>query len=97
MLQRCDAALIIGDPALFLDHDDAERDKIDLGEEWTAHDRAAVRLGVLGRPAGALSQRGDVTALTAARDARRRRIGQDRGRLLRRRTRAALGQRLSEG
>ena len=35
MLQRCDAALIIGDPALYLEGD-AETRKIDLGEEWTA-------------------------------------------------------------
>ena len=36
MLQRADAALIIGDIALFLDHDAAGVRKIDLGEEWTA-------------------------------------------------------------
>jgi chorismate dehydratase len=36
MLQRADAALIIGDVALFLDHETAGVTKIDLGEEWTA-------------------------------------------------------------
>ena len=36
MLERCDAALIIGDPALFLDVEAAGVEKIDLGEEWTA-------------------------------------------------------------
>ena len=36
MLQRCDAALIIGDPALFLDERRRRLRKIDLGEEWTA-------------------------------------------------------------
>ena len=36
MLERCDAALIIGDPALFLDPGAQEVRKIDLGEEWTA-------------------------------------------------------------
>src|SRR5204862_498936 len=36
MLQRADAALIIGDVALFLDHEAAGVRKIDLGEEWTA-------------------------------------------------------------
>lgn len=36
MLQRADAALIIGDTALFADHDAAGARKIDLGEEWTA-------------------------------------------------------------
>jgi len=36
MLERCDAALIIGDPALFLDPEAQSVRKIDLGEEWTA-------------------------------------------------------------
>jgi len=36
MLARCDAALIIGDPALFLDSESQEVQKVDLGEEWTA-------------------------------------------------------------
>ncbi len=36
MLGRADAALIIGDTALFLDHAAAGARKIDLGEEWTA-------------------------------------------------------------
>ena len=36
MLARCDAALIIGDPALFLDHDAEGLAKTDLGAEWTA-------------------------------------------------------------
>jgi predicted solute-binding protein len=36
MLRRCDAALIIGDPALFLDHAAMGATKIDLGEEWTS-------------------------------------------------------------
>jgi len=36
MLERCDAALIIGDPALFLDPETESVQKIDLGEEWTA-------------------------------------------------------------
>jgi len=36
MLARADAALIIGDVALFLDHAAAGARKIDLGEEWTA-------------------------------------------------------------
>lgn len=35
MLAACDAALIIGDNALFLDHEAAGLRKIDLGEEWT--------------------------------------------------------------
>jgi chorismate dehydratase len=36
MLTRCDAALIIGDAALFLPHQSQGLLKIDLGEEWTA-------------------------------------------------------------
>lgn len=35
MLKRCDAALIIGDAALFLDHEQQGLEKVDLGEEWT--------------------------------------------------------------
>ena len=36
MLQECDAALIIGDPALFIDSAAAGVEKIDLGEHWTS-------------------------------------------------------------
>lgn len=36
MLAQADAALIIGDTALFLDHEAAGARKIDLGEEWNA-------------------------------------------------------------
>lgn len=36
MLAGADAALIIGDHALFLDHQAAGAHKIDLGDEWTA-------------------------------------------------------------
>jgi chorismate dehydratase len=35
MLEHADAALIIGDLALFLDHEAEGARKIDLGEEWT--------------------------------------------------------------
>lgn len=35
MLDACDAALIIGDPALFLDPEKKGVEKIDLGEQWT--------------------------------------------------------------
>jgi chorismate dehydratase len=34
MLSRCDAALVIGDNALFADHGSLGVEKIDLGEEW---------------------------------------------------------------
>ena len=36
MLKRCDAALLIGDVALFTEHETEGLDKIDLGDEWTA-------------------------------------------------------------
>jgi chorismate dehydratase len=35
MLQFCDAALVIGDAALFFDHEAAGVSRIDLGEHWT--------------------------------------------------------------
>ena len=36
MLKRCDAALLIGDIALFTEHETVvDLDKVDLGEEWT--------------------------------------------------------------
>lgn len=35
MLSRADAALLIGDPALFVDHRAMGVEKIDLGAEWT--------------------------------------------------------------
>jgi chorismate dehydratase len=68
MLERCDAALLIGDPALFLDHAAAGLRKVDLGDEWTSMTGLpfvwafwAGRSGVLGAEA--------VTTLIAARDA----------------------------
>ena len=36
MLKRCDAALLIGDAALYQEHATNGLDKIDLGYEWTA-------------------------------------------------------------
>jgi chorismate dehydratase len=67
MLRRCEAALLIGDPALFFDHAGAGVSKVDLGEEWT-------RLTGLpfvwafwaGRPALLSAER--VAALVRARD-----------------------------
>ena len=35
MLKRCDAALLIGDAALYQEHETNGLDKIDLGYEWT--------------------------------------------------------------
>jgi chorismate dehydratase len=36
MLKRCDAALLIGDTALYAEHESISVHKIDLGEEWKA-------------------------------------------------------------
>jgi chorismate dehydratase len=66
-VEGCDAALLIGDPALFLDYGAAGLTKLDLGAEWT-------RLTGLpfvwafwaGRP-GAIDAAG-ISALQAARD-----------------------------
>lgn len=67
MLRRCDAALLIGDPALFLEHERLGAEKVDLGEQWTSMTALpfvwafwAGRRGVLSRAA--------VEALIAARD-----------------------------
>jgi chorismate dehydratase len=68
MLERCDAALIIGDPALFLDAEAAGVRKVDLGDEWTSLTGLPfVWAFWAGRPG--MVPREAVTALTAARDA----------------------------
>ncbi len=68
MLRGCDAALIIGDPALFLDHEALGVSKIDMGEQWTSMTGLPfVWAFWAGRP-GILSPAA-VGALTAARDA----------------------------
>jgi len=68
MLDRADAALIIGDVALFLDHEAAGARKIDLGEEWTAMTGLPfVYACWTGWPDAAGPS--DVTALQRARDA----------------------------
>ena len=36
MLKRCDAALVIGDAALFFEYENHGLEKVDLGDEWTA-------------------------------------------------------------
>jgi chorismate dehydratase len=67
MLTGCDAALLIGDPALFLDHAARGLLKVDLGAEWVGLTGLpfvwafwAGRPGALGRPA--------IEALVRARD-----------------------------
>jgi chorismate dehydratase len=68
MVERCDAALIIGDPALYMDHETANLEKIDLGERWAAMTGLPfVWAFWAGRPK-ALSPAG-LAALAEARDA----------------------------
>jgi chorismate dehydratase len=68
MLRHHDAALIIGDPALFLDHEQSNLLKVDLGQEWTSMTGLPfVWAFWAGRP-GVVSPAA-VGALTAARDA----------------------------
>ena len=67
MLRECDAALLIGDPALYLDPAAASVEKIDLGGEWkTLTGLPFVWAFWAGRP-GILSSHA-IKALTAARD-----------------------------
>jgi chorismate dehydratase len=68
MLAHADAALIIGDRALFLDHEAAGARKIDLGELWTAATGLPfVYAFWAGRPG--IVEPEDVTALRRTRDA----------------------------
>ena len=67
MLSRCDAALVIGDNALFADHESLGVEKIDLGEEWMGMTGLPfVYAFWAGRP-GAIGPE-DIAALHAARE-----------------------------
>jgi chorismate dehydratase len=70
MLKRCDAALVIGDNALFADHEALGLpgvDTIDLGEEWSGMTALPfVYAFWAGRPG--VASAGDVAALKEARD-----------------------------
>jgi len=68
MLAQADAALIIGDIALFLNHEAAGAQKIDLGEEWTTMTGLPLVYACWSGWPGALDA-GDVVALQRARDA----------------------------
>jgi chorismate dehydratase len=68
MLAGADAALIIGDMALFLDHEAAGAHKIDLGEQWTALTGLPFVYAVWTGWEGAVAPL-DVVALQRARDA----------------------------
>ena len=68
MLKRCDAALLIGDAALYQDHEAMGLDKIDLGEEWQAMTSLPFVWAVwAGRDHAVTAEH--LQALTAARDA----------------------------
>jgi chorismate dehydratase len=68
MLERADAALIIGDIALFFDHESAGATKIDLGQEWTAMTGLPFVYACWTGWPGAVTPH-DVTVLRRARDA----------------------------
>jgi chorismate dehydratase len=68
MLRRCDAALLIGDPALFLDYERLGAEKVDLGEQWTSMTGLPFVWAFWAGREGALSHAA-VGALVAARDA----------------------------
>jgi chorismate dehydratase len=67
MLRRCDAALMIGDPALFFDHAAAGLTKVDLGEEWARLTGLPFVWAFWAGRSGALSPE-QVKGLTQARD-----------------------------
>jgi chorismate dehydratase len=67
-VEGCDAALLIGDPALFLDHERAGLTKIDLGAEWTRLTGLPFVWAFWAGRRGAIDAAG-VAALQEARDA----------------------------
>jgi chorismate dehydratase len=67
MLDRCDAALLIGDPALYLDTERAGLLKTDLGEAWSRLTGLPFVWAFWAGRAGALSGKA-IAALTTARD-----------------------------
>lgn len=66
-VEDCDAALLIGDPALFLDYASAGLTKIDLGAEWTRLTGLPFVWAFWAGRTGAIDAAG-VAALQAARD-----------------------------
>jgi chorismate dehydratase len=67
MLKRCDAALVIGDPALYADADALGVAKVDLGEHWTQLTGLRFVWAFWAGRTGALSPHA-IDALTHARD-----------------------------
>jgi chorismate dehydratase len=70
MLADADAALLIGDPALYVE---SEWSRLDLGEEWTRRTGLPFVYAFWAGPAGVLTP-ADVERLQAARDAGRRAV-----------------------
>ena len=68
MLGRCDAALLIGDPALYLDHEARGLLKVDLGEQWAGLTGLPFVWAFWAGRAGVLSAEA-LAALSEARDA----------------------------
>jgi chorismate dehydratase len=69
MLAKADAALLIGDPALFLDHHAHRASKTDLGAEWTAMTGLPFVWAFWSGPAGGPVDTAVVRRLHRARDA----------------------------
>ena len=67
MLTRCDAALVIGDNALFTDHEMLGVEKIDLGEQWTGMTGLPFVYAFWAGRAGVIGKEG-IAALQTARD-----------------------------
>jgi chorismate dehydratase len=67
MLSRCDAALVIGDNALFLEHSSRGLEKIDLGEAWFRMTGLPFVYAFWAGRAGAMTQ-DEVRLLQCARD-----------------------------
>ena len=93
MLAQADAALIIGDKALLLDHESSAVQKIDLGELWTATTGLPFVYAFWAGWPYAVSPE-DAQALQAARDEGRRHLGEiARGYFVQAPERQALGER----
>ena len=69
MLRRCDAALVIGDAALFFDHQAARRREGRSRGALDGDERPAVRVGVLGGPSRRRLTTEHLEQLIQARDA----------------------------
>jgi chorismate dehydratase len=67
MLEQCDAALVIGDNALFADHERLGLEKVDLAEEWVGMTGLPFVFAFWAGRSGAATS-ADVAALNEARD-----------------------------